>query len=281
MTWFGALLLAAVAGITEILPVSGTGHLYIVEKALGLELSAADFTAYRGALHLGIAAALLLFYHRQAGQMLRELLVLFGVLRPTSRQRGVPFPRRLFLLLVLSSLPMFAGLALNRFRLQIEGHDLLLIFVGGFLLLSGVLLYFTGRSARETKALQDVTLGDGLLAGLFQIPSVFPGLSRTGLLLSAGLLRGLRYEAAVEFAGLLGIPAFLASGLWQRVEAGKLGEVTVTSSQCFAGAAAAAIIALFTLRFFRERAEYRKPTGFAYWCWGAGLLSVILFLFAA
>ena len=75
MTWLGAILLAAAAGVTEILPVSGSGHFYLIEKMLGLELSAADTAAFRSALYGGTALALVLFYHRRLGQMLRDLLV--------------------------------------------------------------------------------------------------------------------------------------------------------------------------------------------------------------
>lgn len=281
MTWIGAIILAVVAGITEILPVSGTGHLYIFEKLLGLELSQADFLAYRGVLHLGISIALLLFYHRRFGQMLRDLLMPRGSGRPGSRQKAVSFPKRLFLLLFLSCLPMFLSLPLNRLRLRVEGSDAVLLFVSGFLMLSGILLYLTGRSAREKKNLQQLTLPDGLIMGLFQVPALFPGLSRCGMVLSAGMLREATCGSAVEFAGLLGIPVFFLSGLIQWFGARKTGEAAVPTAMCLAGLLITVFVGLVTLRFLRERAAYHKPTGFAYWCWGAGLLALILFLIAA
>lgn len=280
MTWIGAIAMAVVAGVTEILPVSGSGHLYILEKMLGLELSQADFLAYRGVLHLGIGVALLLFYHKRIGEMLRELILLFGG-RSDGKRRVVPFPRRLFLLLLLSSLPMFLSLFLNRLRLRVENSDGVLLFVSGFLILSGILLFLTGRSAREKKSLQQLTLPDGLIIGLFQVPTVFPGLSRCGLLISAGMLRDASCGSAVEFAGLLGIPVYIISGLTQWFGARKTGIAAVSTGMCVIGLLITVLTALVTLRFLRDRAAFRRPTGFAYWCWGAGLLSLILFLIAA
>ena len=281
MTWIGAIVLAVVAGVTEILPVSGSGHLYIFEKLMGLELSQADFMAYRGILHLGIGAALLLFYHKRMGQMLRELLMLIAGGRPNPRKRTVSFPRRLFFLLLLSALPMFLSLFLNGLRVRIENSDSVLLFVSGFLLLSGIVLYLTGRSARERKNLQQLTLPDALVMGLFQVPTVFPGLSRSGMLLSAGLLREASCGSAVEFAGLMGIPVFLVSGLVQWFGARKTGAATIPTGMCVVGLIITVLVGLMTLRFLRDRAAVRKPTGFAYWCWGAGLLALVLFLVAA
>lgn len=274
MTWLGAILLAAAAGVTEILPVSGSGHFYLIEKMLGLELSAADTAAFRSALYGGTALALVLFYHRRLGQMLRDLLV-------GSRKPGTSLPRRLLVLLTVSSLPMFLALLLNRTRLAVEASNALLAFVSGFFALSGIVLFFSSRSAREKKDLPQTTVYDGFVMGLAQIPTVFPGLSRVGLLLSAGFLRGLDYPSALEQAGLMGIPVYLAAALTQGFGAKKLGTAAVPVQMLLAGAGISAAAGLLTLRVLTERAAYRKSTGYAYWCWGASLLALVLFLIAA
>ena len=274
MTWLGAILLAAAVGVTEIFPVSGSGHIYLIEKMLGLELTAADAAAFRAALHAGIALALLLFYHRRIGQMLHDLLIVSG-------KRGASFPKRQLLLLIVSSLPMLLAPLLNGSRAAIESSNAVLAFVSGFLALSGIVLFFFGRSARETKDLRQTTGYDGFVMGLAQIPTVYPGLSRMGMLLSAGFLRGLDYASAVEQAGLMGIPVYLAAAISQGVAAKRLGTAALPTQMLLAGAGVSALTGLITLRILTERAAYRKPTGFAYWCWGASLLALILFLIAA
>lgn len=274
MTWLGAILLAAAAGVTEILPVSGSGHFYLLEKVLGLELSAADTAAFRSALYGGTALALVLFYHRRLGQMLRDLLIRSG-------KPGTSLPRRLLVLLTVSSLPMLLALFLNKARIAVEASSALLAFVSGFFALSGVVLFFSSRSAREKKDLPKTTGYDGFVMGLAQIPTVFPGLSRVGMLLSAGFLRGMDYSGALELTGLMGIPVCLAASVSLAMAGKRLGGTAVSVRMLLAGAGISAVFGLITLRVLTERAAYRKSTGYAYWCWGASLLALILFLIAA
>ena len=281
MTWLGAILLAVVAGAAEIFPVSGSGHFYILEKLVGLELSAADRTAYLAVLNAGAALALLIFYHRQVGEMLAHALVGIGLVRPTSRQRGVPLPRRQLQLLLLSGFPMLAALLLSRTWRYVEGHEAVLAFVCGLEALSGVAIYFSGRGARGKRDFRQMTASDGLLLGMSQLPAVFPGLSRSGIVLSAAFLRGLSYPTAVEQVGLMGIPVYLSAAVYRWFTAKSLGAVRISTAQGLAGLAISTIAGLVALRTLTEHAAYRKATGFAYWCWGAALIAGILFLIAA
>ena len=170
MTWLGTILLAVAVGAAEIFPVSGSGHFYILEKLLGLELSAADRTACLAVLNGGAALALLIFYHRRAGEM--------RLIRPAARRRAPSLPRRQLQLLLLASLPMLGALLLRRPRLFVENHEAALAFVCLLEAVSGVLIYFAGRGARGKRDLRQMTASDGLALGCAQILSVFPGLSR-------------------------------------------------------------------------------------------------------
>lgn len=281
MTWLGAILLAAAVGAAEIFPVSGSGHFYILEKLLGLELSAADRTAYLAVLNAGAALALLIFYHRRVGEMVAHALVGLGLVRSAARQRGPSLPRRQLQLLLLASLPMLAALLLRRPRLFVENHEAALAFVCGLEAVSGASIYFAGRGARGKRIQRQVTASDALSLGFAQVLSIFPGLSRSGTVLSAAFLRGLSYPAAVEQVGLMGIPVYLAAAIYRWFTAKSLGTVTVSAGQSLVGLVIAAIVGVFALRTLTERAAYRKPTGFAYWCWGAALIAGILFLIAA
>lgn len=281
MTWLGTILLAVAVGAAEIFPVSGSGHFYILEKLLGLELSAADRTACLAVLNGGAALALLIFYHRRAGEMLVHALVGLGLIRPAARRRAPSLPRRQLQLLLLASLPMLGALLLRRPRLFVENHEAALAFVCLFEAVSGALIYFAGRGARGKRDLRQMTASDGLALGCAQILSVFPGLSRSGTVLSTAFLRGMSYPTAVEQVGLMGIPVYLIAAIYRWFTAKSLGTVTVTAAQSFVGLAISALAGLFALRTLTEHAAYRKPTGFAYWCWGAALIAGILFLIAA
>lgn len=281
MTVFAAVLLALAAGVTEILPVSGSGHIYLLAKMLGVPSTGAEFQSFRAMLLLGVGFSGLLFYHTQLSNMLRENLVLLGLLRPTNRDRGVPFGRRLGQLIVLAVLPMAVSFVLNGVRKSVETGDFTLVYVSGLLCVSGTALFLSARSAREKRTIHQMTLHDAIAAGVVQIVTVLPGLSRSGLTASVLLNRGMNGPAVAEFVGILGIPVFLSSGLVQLISAGSGEGSLAPAPYLILGFAVSALAGFFALRFFTDLMAHRRPTVFAYWSWGAGILSLILFLISA
>lgn len=281
MSILAAIVLALVAGITEIFPVSGTGHLYLFAKLLGVRSAEAEFQSFRAMLYFGVALGGCLFYHTQIGDIVRENLVLLGLKRPANRLRGEPFGRRLGLLLLLANIPMLPALLLNGLRLRVEQDAYTLAVISVLLVFSGTLLYFAARSARGRRSIHDMTLSDALIAGTAQILTIFPGLSRSGFTVGVLLNRGLEGPAAVEFTGLLGIPAFIAAGIFSLFSAGSAEGTAAAAPFLILGFSLSALSGFFTLRFFTDLMARRRPTGFSYWSWGAAILSLILFLISA
>lgn len=281
MSIIAAVLMALTAGITEILPVSGTGHVYILAELFGVPVAGSEYQSFRAMLLLGVGFSGILFYHTQLSDMLRETLVLLGLLRPSNRERGVPFGRRLGLLIVLAVIPMAAAFLLNGVRKRIEMGDYTLVCISVLLCLSGAILFLSARSAQERRTIHQMTLHDALMTGVAQIFTVLPGVSRAGVTASVLLNRSLNGSAVAEFVGLLGVPVYLASGLVQLISAGA-GEGSFASlPYLILGFALSALVGFFTLRFFTDFMARRRPTVFAYWSWGAGILAVILFLISA
>ncbi len=281
MSVFAAILMALAAGITEILPVSGSGHLYILAELLGVSVQGPVFRSFRAMLCFGAAFAGILFYRTQLLDVLRENLVLMGLLRPNGRQRGEPFGRRLGLLLLVAMLPMLPAMLLNGLRLKLEQGDFSLAIIGGLLCLSAAALFFSARGARGKRDIHQMTLSDALTAGLIQTLTVFPGLSRAGLTASVLLSRGLDGAAVAEFTGLMGIPVFLGSGIVELTAALGSGEALAETPYLFLGFALAALTGFFTLRIYTDFISRRRPTGYAYETWGAAILALILFLISA
>ena len=277
MTVFDLILLALTAGLTEIFPVSGTGHFSMLERVLGITLSQTDRSLLQGMLWLGTALALLLYYRRQVGAMLRQLPAVFGRREPGRRSPEAVFAGRQLLLLGLSSLPLLLGLPLRGLSRSLAERETHLLCVGLLLALSGTKIFFAGRAAREKVNLQQMTAAPALVLGLVQAAALLPGLSRTGMVLSAALAMGFTCQDAVEYAGLMGIPAFLSAGLLSCLSPGPEA-VTLPAAMCFAAFFLAAAAALPALRLLTGWMKTGRPTGFAYWCWGAGILSLVLFL---
>lgn len=281
MTIFAAVVLALAAGIAEIFPVSGTGHLFILSKLLGVSTTGAEFQSFRGMLYLGVAFSGVLFYRTQLYDMLRENLVLLGLARPVSREQGEPFGRRLGQLQLFAALPMLPALLLNGLRVEMERGAHTLAILSGLLCLSGTLLYFASRGARGRKTIYQMALPDALTVGLFQVLTVYPGLSQAGFSASVLLARGFDGPAAAEFAGLMGIPVFLAAGVVQLVSAGSQGGSFAAAPYLILGFTLAALTGFFARRLFTDWMAHRRLTAFAFWSWGAGILALTLFLISA
>ena len=122
------------------------------------------------------------------------------------------------------------------------------------------------------------TLGDAVVVGLAQMIAVVPGLSRSGTTISAGLLRGFDRNFAVKFSFLLSIPAVLGANLVSLVKAFAVGVDWSMAPKYLVGVLVAFVSGYFAIYLLRMIVQRGKFGGFAYYCWGAGLVTLILSL---
>ncbi len=216
MSWFEAVLLGIVQGLTEFLPISSSGHLMLLSSLLGWEDPGAAFTAVT---QIGTEVAVLVYFRREIAAILRAW---FRSLY-SSEARHDP-DARMGWLVILGTIPIAVlGLA---FADQIETVARNLWITATMLIVFGILLGLADRFGSRSKVERDITVRDGLLLGLAQALALIPGVSRSGATISAGLGLGYQRAAAARYAFLLAVPAVLASGLY---EATKIGEDTHAS----------------------------------------------------
>ncbi len=278
MSWLQTIILAFVEGLTEIFPVSGDAHTLIFLKLLGVSLTAAQICCVRAWMHFGVFLALCLYYRRELRAMLEEFLVLLGIIRPVSRRRGIPLDRRQLMLYLFAALPVIAGALIYPLRRRIEQGRFALAISGLLLGLFGLILYFAFRGASPRREDDDLTLGDTLSAGASQIISVLPGVSRSGAVTAVAVSRGVTFPGAVRMAGIMGVPVFLAAGIVDLIAA---KGAAVNAAVCILAFCVTALTAMFALRLLRGIARRGSMSLFVYWCWGAGIFSLALFLISA
>jgi len=205
VNWLHAVLLGIVEGITEFLPVSSTGHLNIVEKLLGYEINSAGMTAFTAVIQVGaILAAIIYFW----ADIVRIITAWFRGIKARfkgldNRQARQDPDYTLGWGIVLGSIPVAAvGLLFKDF---IEGPVRSLWVIAGALIVWSAAMWMADRQQNLTKGMKDVTVKDALIIGAFQALSpVFPGISRSGATISAGLflkfdrVTATRLEAATE-----------------------------------------------------------------------------------
>jgi undecaprenyl-diphosphatase len=202
-----AALLGLVQGLTEFLPVSSTAHLILVEDVLKLDPQRFGLT-FDVALHLGTALAVLLYFATTWLGLLVDLV--------RGRWR-MPF------LIVIGTLPAAIAGALLQSTVEGALRDPLVIVAG--LLIGSAVFVLAERRARQRRWMTDLSAADALLMGAAQAIALIPGISRSGITISAGLLRDLHREEATRFSFLLATPVIVGAGVKTLLDARKAAEL--------------------------------------------------------
>jgi undecaprenyl-diphosphatase len=247
-----AIVIGIVQGLTEFLPVSSSAHLILVPRVLGWDDPFLLSPTFDVVLHLGTLVALLVYFWRD----LWRYLVAF-VRLVIERRVGEDPDRRVALLLAISVIPgALIGVLLEGFVDTFFREQLLVVCV--LLVVGAVILFVAERAARHTRELAQMGPRDALTIGLAQAVALFPGISRSGITISAGLFLGLKREAAARFSFLMATPIIAGAGLW------KLRELVTGAAGAFDGtvlaagliaAALSGLVAIWFLLAYLRRAS--------------------------
>jgi len=190
-----AILLGIVQSLTEFFPISSSAHLLLMHHVL--DWRGADELAFDVALHAGTTLAILLFFARDLWEILAAFLT-------RSRDEKTRRLRRLGLAIFISCLP--AGLVGIFFQSYLENELHYPLLTGINLLIFGIFLYLADHYSTGRRDMTEIGLLDALIIGLFQALAPVPGVSRSGITITAGLLRKLRREEAARFSFLMVSP---------------------------------------------------------------------------
>ena len=233
-----AAILGLVQGLTEFLPVSSTAHLILAADVMKLDPDRFGLS-FDVALHLGTALAVLLYFAR----------TWWGLLVDVFRVRW-----RLPLLIVVGSAPAAVAGVLFEGLVERTLRGPLIIAAG--LVVGSLIFVLAERIARQRRRWQQLAFADALFMGVAQAIALLPGISRSGITISAGLVRDLERADATRFSFLLATPVILGAGLKTLADARKLAELTADPSAVAVGFAVAFLSGLaavaFMVRFLRR-----------------------------
>jgi undecaprenyl-diphosphatase len=298
ISYLQAAVLGLLQGVTELFPISSLGHSVLVPALIGgswkdlvtqsatANSEASPYLAFIVALHVGTAIALVIFFRHD---WVRIISAWFRSLGPTVRERRIvarDSDERLAWLLVIGTVPVgITGLLLEHTFRTVFAKPLaaaIFLTVNGLILLGGEMIR---RRTPEPRApatpeesdqrLARQSYGDGLFVGAWQITALLAGISRSGVTMVAGLVRGLSHEDAARFAFLLATPVILAAGLLKLptipgVHPHIYGQVLV-------GVVVCGITAYLSVRFLVKYFETEKLTPFAIYCLIFGVASIVHF----
>ena len=277
MTISSAIILGIVQGVAEFLPISSSGHLAVLQNLFDLS-AGEDHLFFDVLLHLGTLISICVCYWGDIVAMVREVFI---VLRGGRRADGTPVQghlgaARLFLMIVVGTLPLFLVLPIND---KVEELYYITPFIGAALLLTGCVLFVSDKMAPGTRTERNMRFRDALTIGLCQCVATIPGLSRSGATITAGIATGLDRTFAMKYSFLLSLPAVLGANLLSFIKA--IGEESIEASLIPAyllGMLAAMLSGIAAISLMKLIAKKSKFGWFAYYCWGAGLLTIIFSL---
>lgn len=204
MSFFTAIVLGLVQGLTEFLPISSSAHVQIAEAFLGQSQSDQQLTAFIATIQLGTEAAVLLYFWKDIVRIIRSWFA-------TGFTKTPDQDAKLGWMIIIGSIPVVvAGLL---FKNEIETTLRNLWIIAFTLIVFGILLGLADIVGKKTRPISELTTKHGILYGFGQMLAVIPGVSRSGGTITVGLLLGYSRAAAARYSFLLAIPAVLASGL--------------------------------------------------------------------
>lgn len=274
MTISSAILLGIVQGVAEFLPISSSGHLAILQNLFALS-AGEDHLFFDVLLHLGTLISICVCYWGDIVAMVREVFI---VLRGGRRADGTPVQgnlgaARLFMMIVVGTLPLFLVLPIND---KVEELYYITPFIGVALLLTGCMLFVSDKMTPGKRTEKNMRFRDALVIGLCQCVATLPGLSRSGTTITAGIATGLDRGFAMRFSFLLSIPAVLGANILSLKDAMDAGIDWSQVPVYLVGVITAAVVGYLCIRLLKMIADKGKFGFFAYYCWAVGLLTLIL-----
>lgn len=244
------VLLGLLQGLTEFLPVSSSGHLVLAKQVLGVDPPG---VALEAMLHLATLLAVVIYFRRDLVRLIRQ-----------GRHPGTP-ERRYLGRLGLGTLPIVVvGLSAKS---TVEQAFSSVPLVGGMLIVTAIFLLI---SCFRHGSRDELRIKDAIAVGIAQAAALLPGISRSGVTVSAGIMAGVRREEAARFSFLLAIPAITGAGALTMWEArGILGP------EFLLGALAAFASGLLAIRFFLSAIRRGKLWPFSLYCLALGLSALL------
>ena len=275
LEFFKYLFLGIIQGITEVLPISSSGHVELFKALLGVEVS--DSLVFLILLNTGSLATFLIIYAKKLFTLIKSFILY--ILKPTLRiehqDNFIYFSK-----VLVACIPAgIVGLLFNDFIEECMcNYDIL--FAGMGLLLTATVLYFVSKMSFK-RGSSHLSWLDTLFIGLAQSVAILPGVSRSGMTTSTALKRGSGIDSALNFSFLMYIPISFATLLLSilKFDSSEIANVTKFDFIYYVFAFLGAMVATFVaykliFNIFRSG----KLKYFSYYCFGVGLLAVFLYI---
>ena len=258
------MILGAIQGFTEPIPVSSSGHLVIFNSLFNLEvLKDLNFEIF---VNFGSLVAIIFFYRKEILEIIKDFFMYIKTKKEEYKENY-----KYAWLIVIATIP--AGLFGFLFKDIIEKYSTPTI-VGISLLITALMLFMI-KNKTGNKEKKDITIIDSIIIGIFQIIALFPGISRSGATIVGGMNRNLTRENAFKFSFMLYLPISIATmllGVKDLLDSGLTNSLLLPY---ILGTIAAGIITYYSIKWFKKIMEKGKLIYFVYYCIIVGILTIL------
>ncbi len=250
-----SIFLGLIQGLTEWLPISSSAHLVIAQELLKIKVP----LVFDVMLHFGTLLAVLVFFWKDILNILKSIVKL-----DFKSQTG-----KLIQYIIIGTIPIiFAGIL---FHDLVEALFQNLSFVSIALIINGIFLFLT----KFSKDKKGMSYTDSLFVGFAQAFALIPGISRSGVTISTGLLRGVKKEYAFKFSFLLSIPAILGANIWE-LSTSIINNTNLDFTSYLIGMIVSAIIGYLTLKFLFRIFKKENFYLFSVYCIVLGIILILI-----
>lgn len=277
-----AIILGLIQGLTEFIPISSSAHLVIVPWLFKWDNPILESLTFDVALHLGTLVAILLFF---ASDWIKIIGAGFSSI--FERKIGDDIDRRMAWYLVIGSIPAaIFGFAFESKVDKLFHSDpinyMSIVAMGIIIALMGLLLYLADHFSKHKRDFQNLNLKDAILIGFAQVLALFPGVSRSGSTITAGMALGFDRKSAARFSFLLSAPIIAGGGLHSLLKIAKLVHANAIASNELLlfpiGFITAAVSGYLCIKFLLKYLQSHTVDIFVYYRWALALLIIVVAL---
>lgn len=265
MSILQAIILGVVQGLTELLPISSSAHLYLIPWVFEWTNSVSfneAFEAFDVALHAGTLLAIVIFFFKDWIK-----LIVGGFNQVVKKEKT--FEGKMFWYLVLATIPGGAiGFLLDHFLEDVLTKP---IIIGIALIVMGIILYIVDKKAKSEVEFEDMTLKQTFLIGLSQALAFIPGVSRSGVTMTTGRMLGIKRETVAKYSFLLSTPIVAGATLYKCKD-------FVISIPFFIGILASFLVGIFVIKFLMDFLKKGSFKGFAIYRVIVGIFIIALWI---
>lgn len=269
MSIFNAIFFGLLQGITEFFPLSSSAHLAVFGNLFGVNTIDYNFRMFTVFAHFGTIIAAIIVYWNDFADMIYEI----AIMRSDEHTRPHYSAVKTLYMMLISCLPLIPGIFILN---KLDGVYATTWFLGIAVILNGVLLFISDHFPNCNKGIGKMTALDALIVGFAQLCSIFPGISRTGAVMCSSMAVGLKKDFAYKYAVLLSIPAAFGANILHIFSAAAYGFEWTMLPSFLIGTAVSLVSGIAVIKLMQKICNSGKLSYFAYYCWVAGVLFIIL-----